>query len=63
MHYSDHDHKLRREAAEPIKAIPQQPQVQLDLRMQLEVLHAAANRLGLYDAADYVRDRIREDAS
>jgi hypothetical protein len=40
---------------EVIKAIPQQPQVQYDLQRQLEELRVAANKLGLYDAADFLR--------
>jgi hypothetical protein len=38
-----------------IKDIPQQPQVQYDLKRQLEELRFAANKLGLYDAADYLK--------
>lgn len=38
-----------------IKLIPQQPQVQYDLTKQLSELRVAANKLGLYDAADYLR--------
>lgn len=38
-----------------IKDIPQQPQVQYDLNKQLEELRIAANKLGLFDAADYLR--------
>lgn len=40
---------------EVISAIPQQPQVQYDLQRQLAELRIAANRLGLYDAADHLR--------
>lgn len=40
-----------------IKDIPQQPQVQYDLRRQLDELRTAANKLGLYDAADYLRPK------
>ena len=40
---------------EVIKRIPQQPQVQYDLTKQLNELRVAANKLGLYDAADYLR--------
>lgn len=40
--------------ADAILAIPQQPQNQASLREQLFLLLAAANRLGLYDAADYL---------
>lgn len=38
-----------------IKNIPQQPQVQYDLNRQLNELRMAANKLGLYDAADFIR--------
>lgn len=40
-----------------IKLIPQQPQVQYDLTKQLQELRIAANKLGLYDAADYLRPK------
>ena len=36
-------------------AIPQQGQVQYDLQRQLQELRIAANKLGLYDAADFIR--------
>ena len=42
---------------EAIKDIPQQPQVQYDLNRQLRELRIAANKLGLYDAADYLRPK------
>ena len=38
-----------------IKLIPQQSQVQYDLVRQLKELRIAANMLGLYDAADFLR--------
>lgn len=38
-----------------IKEIPQQGQVQYDLQRQLQELRIAANKLGLYDAADFIR--------
>ena len=38
-----------------IKEIPQQGQVQYDLQRQLRELRIAANKLGLYDAADFLR--------
>ena len=38
-----------------IRQIPQQPQVQYDLEKQLKELRIAANKLGLYDAADYLK--------
>ena len=37
-----------------IKKISQQPQVQYSLQRQLHELKTAANKLGLYDAADYL---------
>jgi hypothetical protein len=40
-----------------IKEIPQQQQVQYDLTRQLRELRIAANKLGLYDAADYLRPK------
>jgi len=42
-------------AIEAIKLIPQQPQTQVALDDQLRALQLAATRLGLYDAADYLR--------
>lgn len=41
-----------------IKEIPQQGQVQYDLQRQLRELRIAANKLGLYDAADFLRPPI-----
>lgn len=41
-----------------LKAIPQQPQTQVVLNDQLRALEMAARRLGLYDAADFVRNRL-----
>jgi hypothetical protein len=40
---------------EVIKKIPQQGQVQYDLNRQLHELRVAANKLGLYDAADFIK--------
>jgi hypothetical protein len=40
---------------EVIKKIPQQAQRQYDTTQQLRHLYDAANKLGLYDAADFVR--------
>lgn len=37
------------------KKVPQQPQVQNALGDQLILLRVVADRLGLYDAADYLR--------
>lgn len=41
-----------------IKKIPQQPQVQYDLHRQIKELREAANKLGLYDAADFLKNKI-----
>ena len=38
-----------------IRAIPQQVQSHRALSNQISLLWAAANRLGLYDAADFIR--------
>ena len=43
-----------------IKAIPQQPQVQYDLTRQLRELYVVANKLGLYDGADYLMKIIEK---
>ena len=39
-----------------LKQIPQQPQAQYSLEEQLNLLRFAANKFGLYDAADFIRD-------
>ena len=44
---------------EVIAEIPQQPQVQYSLEEQLRELKFVANKLGLYDAADYLREVIK----
>jgi hypothetical protein len=41
-------------AVETIKQLPQHTPVQYSLNQQLHELHLAANKLGLYDAADFV---------
>lgn len=41
-----------------IKKIPQQRQVQYNLQTQLSELRVAANKLGLYDAADFLRSHL-----
>jgi hypothetical protein len=46
------DEALQRVIAE----IPQQPQRQYGTDEQLRLLQAAANKLGLYDAADAIRN-------
>lgn len=40
---------------ETIENTPQLPQVQYDLQRQLRELRVMANKLGLYDAADFLR--------
>ena len=40
---------------ETIENTPQHPQVQYDLQRQLRELRVMANKLGLYDAADFLR--------
>lgn len=37
------------------KQIPQVPQTQMALNDQLRILRIAANKLGLYDAADFIK--------
>jgi len=41
---------------EAVRAIHRQPQTQAALNDQLTALREAAQRLGLYDAADFIRD-------
>lgn len=41
--------------------IPQQDQVQVSLCDQLEILESVANLLGLYDAADFLKERTLVD--
>ena len=41
-----------------VQLMPQQPQRQDDLSNQLLDLRAIANRCGLYDAADYLRNTL-----
>ena len=42
-------------ALDIVKQIPQVPQTQMALNDQLKILRIAANKLGLYDAADFIR--------
>jgi hypothetical protein len=42
-----------------IAEIPQMPQVQYSLMQQLFELKIAANKLGLYDAADFLSKHIK----
>lgn len=41
-------------------AIAQRPQRQDDVLTQLNDLHWVATRLGMYDAADWLRNRMQE---
>lgn len=41
-----------------VPVIAQQPQRQDSLQEQLRDLQVVANRLGMYDAADWISDRI-----
>lgn len=49
------DDRVSATVLDVIKEIPQQGQVQYDLQRQLRELRIAANKLGLYDAADFIR--------
>ena len=49
--------KVEDNIADVIRHIPQQKQVQYDLDRQLRELRYAANKLGLYDAADFLRPK------
>lgn len=44
--------------AETLSEIPRFAQAQYELDKQLRMLHDAANRLGFYDAADYIKRRL-----
>jgi len=44
-------------AGKAIRLIRQQPQAQYSLEDQLRQLEVAANKLGLYDAADWLEQR------
>jgi len=46
---------------EVVKNIPQQSQVQYDLNRQLRELRVAANKLGLYDAGDFLRLKTEQN--
>lgn len=43
---------------EDIKSLPKFAQTQTDLSEQLRLLRGVANRLGLYDAADHIRNSL-----
>ena len=45
-------------ASEAIKKLPQLPQAQYSLEEQLDELRRIANRLGLYDAAEWIEKEI-----
>lgn len=47
--------QVRCDALEIAEQIPQLQQTQIALNEQLEILIVAANKLGLYDAADFIR--------
>lgn len=53
IHGVSHSKNLR--LLETIENTPQHPQVQYDLQRQLRELRVMANKLGLYDAADFIR--------
>jgi hypothetical protein len=55
----DHDRATRPpDYLAAIRDIPQQPQRQDSLDDQLQTLQAAANKLGCYDAADWLNDMM-----
>lgn len=47
-------HSKNLKLLETIENTPQLPQVQYDLQRQLRELRVMANKLGLYDAADFL---------
>lgn len=51
------EENLLKSVIDVIKEIPQQPQAQYDLEQQLRELRIAANKLGLYDASDFIRPK------
>ncbi len=53
------EYRRRREAPAAFQEIPQLPQRQDSTSDQLEDLVKVAERLGMYDAADYIRNRTR----
>lgn len=42
-----------------LKTIPRHAQTQESLEIQLRTLHAVANKLGLYDAADVLKRSMK----
>ena len=49
------------ELGKVLKLTPQQPQTQSSVQSQLVTLYMAANRLGLYDAADLIQRLLKSD--
>jgi hypothetical protein len=45
---------------EAMKAVPKQHQSQQSLNDQLRALVGVANHLGLYDAADYLKEKVNK---
>ena len=46
---------------EILQQVPRFPQTQESLTDQLRLMRLVANKLGCYDAADYLRDRIDKE--
>ena len=55
---SEQEEKKPADIRELIEILPQMPQVQYDSIRQLRELRDIANKFGLYDAADLLRDRF-----
>ncbi len=55
LHIGDVSHSKNLTLLETIENIKQLPQVQYDLQRQLKELRVMANKLGLYDAADFIK--------
>lgn len=51
---------MKESTKEIIRKIPQQIQRQDSTEQQLKELHAVANRLGMYDAADVIKNLIKK---
>ncbi len=56
LHEANKQHTLH----SVLRTIPQQPQTQVALNDQLEMLKVFATKLGLYDAADYLKGVLRQ---
>ena len=52
------DKDISKMVADEMPFIQQRPQSQRSLLDQLLILMALANRMGLYDAADFIRDKL-----